>query len=401
MIAAGTGVNPMVQMIRDYLLMGSTNRDAMMGTHSRLVLLWQNSVEGDLYCADELTKLQEKAKGLLEVTALISGDMTRRNIPGNAFRRAKARLMKKGTEAGVVSTGVQRGRGALIRESAEQVLMREMPAGLDRLELGRELSRVSEEDSNFTRASRSNRSFGGGRDLDSGGSGGRRDLPWSSNSYRKNKSGGRQDRGGGGGGGGELKTPSGSGMEHSGGHHHDNPRRGGGVGAPSPAVADGENIWSEETDQENGGGKNRENTNRRVSLDNAARNTTGGSSGQAGDTPRSGIRLAHSIRAAGVDRGRWSKATGGRSRGRGGKGKGSHFFGAQNTRVDIAEYSSSDGQPEAAVSGARRRAKRATSKKRSTARPGESPLEYVRCFLSFVAHGRVLSYWCLGEAGGW
>ncbi|CAN0504550.1 unnamed protein product, partial [Ectocarpus sp. 12 AP-2014] len=88
-------------MIRDHLTPGST----VTGVHSRLVLLWQNSVEADLYCTDELTALQAKGNGLLEVTALISGDNTRRNIPGNAFRRAKARLMKKGAAAGLVPRG--------------------------------------------------------------------------------------------------------------------------------------------------------------------------------------------------------------------------------------------------------------------------------------------------------
>lgn len=398
MIAAGTGVNPMVQLIRDYLIVGSNNKDAVMGTHSRLVLLWQNSVEGDLYCADELTELQAKAKGLLEVTALISGDMTRRNIPGNAFRRAKAKLMKKGEAAGLVSTGVQPGREDVDRERGEQGLMREMPAGLDRLELGRELSRVSEEDSNFTRASRSNRSTGGGRGLEKDGSGDRRDLPWSSNSgKRRSKSGGRHDRGGGG-GGGESKTPSGSVMEH--------PRRGGGVTALTRVDLDGENLWSEEAGQEGGGGNNTESTNA-LSSDpqrGLPSRTVRRDERQVADTARSGIRLADSIRAAGVDRGRWSKGagnkntggsqqgTGGRSDGGGGKTKGSHFFGAKNARVDTTEHSSSDGQPRAAAGqpraaavGARRKTKRGASRKRSTGRvagpPGASPLDDVRRFL--------------------
>lgn len=418
MIAAGTGVNPMVQLIRDYLVVGGNNKNAVMGTHSRLVLLWQNSMEGDLYCSDELTALQARAKGLLEVTALISGDMTRRNIPGNTFRRAKARLMKKGAEAGLVPTaGMHPGgrRDSLDREGggAEQqqaALARDMPEGLDRLELGRELSRVSEEDSNFTRASRerSSRSTGGGggRDLDRGGSGGSRsDLPWSSNSgKRRSKSGGRQYRGEGGGGGGESKTPSGSGMER--------PRR-----------AHRENLWSEEAGQEDGGGNNTESTNalssdpqgglpnRRVSRDNAARNLTGrrggGGGGRAADTARSGIRLADSIRAAGVDRGRWAKGAGsknnggqqkgpgGRSGGSGGgKGKGSHFFGARNNRVDVVEYSSSDGQPKAAgaaaPAGPRRKTKRGAPRKRAAGRvagpPGASPLDDVS--VVYIVWGR-------------
>ena len=32
----------------------------LLGAHSRLVLLWQNSVEEDLFCGDELTMLQVK-----------------------------------------------------------------------------------------------------------------------------------------------------------------------------------------------------------------------------------------------------------------------------------------------------------------------------------------------------
>ncbi|CAM9580783.1 unnamed protein product, partial [Laminaria digitata] len=106
MIAAGTGVNPMVQLIRDYLHPDSHTHGVLLGAHSRLVLLWQNTVEGDLFCTEELTMMQAKAKGLLEVTALISGDITRRNVPGNAFRRAKQRLTKKGRKAGLVSRGV-------------------------------------------------------------------------------------------------------------------------------------------------------------------------------------------------------------------------------------------------------------------------------------------------------
>lgn len=46
-----------------------------------------------------------QAKGLLEVRALISGDTTRRNVPGSAFRRAKERIIKKRRKAGLVSRG--------------------------------------------------------------------------------------------------------------------------------------------------------------------------------------------------------------------------------------------------------------------------------------------------------
>lgn len=422
MISAGTGVNPMFQLIRDYLLVGSSNRDAGMGTHSRLVLLWQNSVEGDLYCADELTTLQAKAKGLLEVTALISGDMTRRNVPGNAFRRAKAKLMKKGAEAGLVSTRVQPQGEGVDQESAEQALERDMPSGLDRLELGRELSRVSEEDSNFTRASRSNRSMGGGRDLERGGSSGRRDLPWlSSSGKRRSKSGGRQDRGGGGGGGGESKTPSDSGIEH--------PRRGEGVSARSPVVADGENIWSEEAGQEDRGGNYSGSTDAlssdprqglpswRAGRNDAARNVMGCSSGHSAETQRSGIRLADSIRAAGVDRGRWSKGAGSKNTGGppkgtvgrtggggGGKGKGSHFFAGKKTRVDMTEYSSGDGQSEAAA-GARRKTKRGASRRRSAGRVAgrarASPLDDVRRLFMFSCSVGAFSIFYESEEGGW
>eukprot|EP00903_Cladosiphon_okamuranus_P012613 g11801.t1 len=409
MLSAGTGVNPMLQLIRDYLLVGSNNRDAVMGTHARLVLLWQNSVEGDLYCADELTKLQAKAKGLLEVTALISGDLTRRNVPGNAFRRAKAKLMKKGAGVGLVSTRVRvqpDGEGTdQDEESAGQALARKMPAGLNRLQLGRELSRVSEEDSNFTRASRSSRSMRGGRDLERGGSGGRRDLPWSSSSAkRRNKPG----RGGGGGGGGESKTPSGSGIQH--------PRRGRGVDAQSPVVTDVENFLSEEVGQEGGGGNDNGDTDavgsdpqrglpsRRVTRENAAR--LGRSSGShSAEIQRSGIHLADSIRAAGVGRGRWSKGagsknidgspkgTGGRVGGGGGKGKGSHIF--------STEYNSSgDRKPEAAA-GARRKTKRGATRRRSAGRvaapAGASPLDDSDSGLKHCKLSREILEEALGE----
>ncbi|CAM9633940.1 unnamed protein product [Ectocarpus sp. 4 AP-2014] len=102
-------------MIRDHTTPGSS----VTGVHSRLVLLWQSSVEADLYCADELTALQAKVNGLLEVTALTSGDTTRCNIPENTFRRAIARLMSKGVTAGLVSgraRGRQRHRGRQTRQ---------------------------------------------------------------------------------------------------------------------------------------------------------------------------------------------------------------------------------------------------------------------------------------------
>ncbi|CAM9174754.1 unnamed protein product, partial [Laminaria digitata] len=170
MIAAGTGINPMVQMIRDYINPRSRADGVLLGAHSRLVLLWQNSVEEDLFCADELTMLQTKAKGLLEVTALISGDTTRRNVPGNAFRRAKARLLKKGKKAGLVSRGLD-GSGQDGDKFDEDNLG---GTPFHRLELPRALSRVAEEDC-MSRDSSFMRNISGfsGRDLETGASGGR------------------------------------------------------------------------------------------------------------------------------------------------------------------------------------------------------------------------------------
>ena len=46
-----------------------------------------------------------KAKGLLEVTVIISGNKTRRNVPGYALRRAKSRLTRNGVKAGLVNRG--------------------------------------------------------------------------------------------------------------------------------------------------------------------------------------------------------------------------------------------------------------------------------------------------------
>ncbi|CAM9319898.1 unnamed protein product [Pylaiella littoralis] len=93
MIAAGTGVNPMVQQIRDYLALP---RVSTISSRSRLSLVWQSTSEAELYGTEEITALQAKSKGLLEVTVLISGDQRRRNVPGAAFKRKlmnKARAM--------------------------------------------------------------------------------------------------------------------------------------------------------------------------------------------------------------------------------------------------------------------------------------------------------------------
>ncbi|CAB1109757.1 unnamed protein product [Ectocarpus sp. CCAP 1310/34] len=202
MIAAGTGVNPSEC----------------------------NSVEADLYCTDELTALQAKANGLLEVTALISGDNTRRNVPGNAFRHAKARLMKKGAAAGLVPLGereVDSDTGDAKDDDDDA-----LPANLPRLWSVSELSCVSEEDSSHTRGSQSTLSLGlfvsaGSRDLETGGGGGGGDLgrentiseeeragvggdvPWSASDTAadtRRKAGKHRQHGDGGGGG--LATSS-------------------------------------------------------------------------------------------------------------------------------------------------------------------------------------------------
>ncbi|CAN0184392.1 unnamed protein product, partial [Scytosiphon promiscuus] len=94
MIAAGTGINPMVQQIRDYLALPRRS------SRSRLALLWQATSEADLYGSEEITAMQGKSGGLLEVTVLISGEHRKRNIPGAAFRRGAGKLLAK---AGLVS----------------------------------------------------------------------------------------------------------------------------------------------------------------------------------------------------------------------------------------------------------------------------------------------------------
>ncbi|CAN0025142.1 unnamed protein product, partial [Ectocarpus sp. 6 AP-2014] len=97
MIAAGTGINPMVQQIRDYLALP---RVAAQSSRSRLALVWQATSEADLYGSEEMTELQAKSNGLLEVTVLISGEHRKRNVPGAAFRKGAGKLLAK---AGLVS----------------------------------------------------------------------------------------------------------------------------------------------------------------------------------------------------------------------------------------------------------------------------------------------------------
>ncbi|CAM9348040.1 unnamed protein product [Ectocarpus fasciculatus] len=428
-------------MIRDHLTPGST----VTGVHSRLVLLWQNSVEADLYCTDELTALQAKANGLLEVTALISGDITRRNIPGNAFRRAKARLMKKGAAAGLVSRGEREVDSDTwdAKHDDDDGHDAALPSNLPRLWSVSELSRVSEEDSTHTRGSKSIRSLGvfasgGSRDLETGGggggggdlgrennigeakrAGGGGDVPWSASDTAadtRSKAGRHRQHGGGGGrGGGGYSgglTTSSSGVAR-------NPR--------STSFAGGAHIWSSE--EKTGQGQKSRSDNdgvprgtliagrrgsgggRSVDTDwgstrgkSPARNSTGGPSGSSGgslggDNARSGIRVADSIRAAGLDRGPWSKK---KARGRklklysytdgdddgggGGSGGGrskptaprfhSSYRSKTGTGDDVA--GSGQGRQSKAV-GVRRKGRRWASRDRSAMRgagqPGGSPLD--------------------------
>lgn len=145
----------------------------------------------------DLCRKQNKAeaKGLLEVTVILSGDKTRRNVPGIAFRRAKARLIKKGGKAGLANKGAgyrgdtdggtgdqASGRATSSGAEASSELKQEdkdkvgdeliRGAQLYRHKIARALSRVSEEDSMSLGSSfvNSSRTFGG-RDLESGGDG--------------------------------------------------------------------------------------------------------------------------------------------------------------------------------------------------------------------------------------
>ncbi|CAM9152625.1 unnamed protein product [Ectocarpus sp. 12 AP-2014] len=97
MIAAGTGINPMVQQIRDYLALPKSGAQS---SRSRLALVWQATSEADLFGADEIAAMQDKSDGLLEVVMLISGEHRKRNIPGAAFRKGAETFLKK---AGLIS----------------------------------------------------------------------------------------------------------------------------------------------------------------------------------------------------------------------------------------------------------------------------------------------------------
>ncbi|CAM9298493.1 unnamed protein product [Ectocarpus sp. 4 AP-2014] len=100
MIAAGTGINPMVQQIRDYLALPKSGAQS---SKSRLALVWQATSEADLFGADEIAAMQEKSDGLLEVVMLISGKHRKRNIPGAVFRKGAETFLKK---AGLISPSV-------------------------------------------------------------------------------------------------------------------------------------------------------------------------------------------------------------------------------------------------------------------------------------------------------
>lgn len=122
--------------------------------------------------------------------ALISGDTTRRNVPGNAFRRAKARLIKKGKAAlnavspastkpgaGSVEAGTKEGSTSAMAVTGESKddgdTFEELP--LHRLRLVPALSRVSEEGpmSRTSKSSVGGFSCGSERDLESGSGGAR------------------------------------------------------------------------------------------------------------------------------------------------------------------------------------------------------------------------------------
>ena len=122
---------------------------------------------------------QAKANGLLEVTALVSGDTTRRNRPGQAFRRAMARAMKRRQNERVSPTfggkkgedgGGSKHEKSKQEKNAEEDHMRHLPRH-NRLSIG--LSRVTEEDS-MSKASNSAYHYdglsGSDCDPDTGGS---------------------------------------------------------------------------------------------------------------------------------------------------------------------------------------------------------------------------------------
>lgn len=68
----------------------SRNHGVLLGAHSRLVLLWQNNEERDLFCADELMALQ------VTVFLTTSGDNLGKETqdpPIHTFVHVPARLM--------------------------------------------------------------------------------------------------------------------------------------------------------------------------------------------------------------------------------------------------------------------------------------------------------------------
>ena len=136
--------------------------------------------------------------GLLEITPLVTGDRTRRNVPRDSFGRARARLISKGRKAGLINKSAddtrdidgdrgrarnhtpQKGTPAGPRVSAE--FKHEEESKLDgegtkdvplRVpDFGRALSRVTEEDYLSRDSSVVSGSVGfGDRDVESGGGG--------------------------------------------------------------------------------------------------------------------------------------------------------------------------------------------------------------------------------------
>ncbi|CAN0339329.1 unnamed protein product [Pylaiella littoralis] len=88
MIAAGTGINPMVQTIQKRQELARTDPSAK----ARLHVVWQNVSKGDFFCDAQLIELQRESQGLLDIRGLVSGDQRRRNVPGAAFHAAKTRF---------------------------------------------------------------------------------------------------------------------------------------------------------------------------------------------------------------------------------------------------------------------------------------------------------------------
>eukprot|EP00904_Undaria_pinnatifida_P010977 jgi/Undpi1/7009/HiC_scaffold_21.g09483.m1 len=74
-----------VQQIRLY--------NALPRSRSRLALVWQCASEAELYGMDEITGMQARSKGLLELTVLVSGHHRKRNVPGAAFAKAKRNIL--------------------------------------------------------------------------------------------------------------------------------------------------------------------------------------------------------------------------------------------------------------------------------------------------------------------